>query len=44
MIMNMSIQKEMGREVDHILNFKGCINGRILLNRDRVAGARLLYK
>lgn len=42
--MIMSIQPKMDWEVEHILNFKGSIKGRRVLNRDRVSGARLLYK
>ena len=44
MIMLMSMQEEMDRQVEHILNFKGSINGRRMINRDRVSGAKLLHK
>ena len=39
MIMLMSMQKEMDRQVEHILNFKGSIKGRRVINRNRVSGA-----
>ena len=42
MITLMRMQEEMGRQVEHILNFKGSIKGRRVINRDRVSGARLL--
>ena len=44
MIMLMSMQEEMGREVEHILNFKGSIKERRVINWDRVSGAKLLQK
>ena len=44
MIMLMSMQEETGRQVEHILNFKGSIKGRRVINRDRVSGAKLLHK
>jgi hypothetical protein len=44
MIMVMSMQEEMDRQVKQILNFKGSIKGRRVINRDRVSGARLLQK
>ncbi|KAI4985928.1 hypothetical protein ZWY2020_018558 [Hordeum vulgare] len=44
MIMLMSMQEEMDRKVEHILNFKGSIKGRRVINRDRVFGAKLLQK
>lgn len=44
MMMIMSIQEEMDREVGRILNFKGMIKGRRVFNQDRVDGGRLLYK
>nr|XP_020183789.1 protein ALP1-like [Aegilops tauschii subsp. strangulata] len=44
MIMLMIMQKEMDRQVEHILNFKCSIKGRRVINRDRVSGARLLQK
>ena len=44
MIMLMSMQEEMDRQVEHILNFKGSIKGRRVINRDRVSGAKLLQK
>jgi hypothetical protein len=40
----MSIQHETDREVEQILNFKGSIKGRRVLNQDRVSRAWLLYK
>ena len=43
MIMLMSMQEEMDRQVEHILNFKGSIKGRRVINRDRVSGAKLLH-
>ena len=44
MIMLMSMQEEMDWQAEHILNFKGSIKGRSVINRDRVFGARLLQK
>jgi hypothetical protein len=44
MIILMSMQEEMDRQVEHILKFKGSIKGRRVINRDRVSGARLLQK
>nr|XP_020197682.1 uncharacterized protein LOC109783491 [Aegilops tauschii subsp. strangulata] len=41
MIMLMSMQEEMDRQVEHILNFKGSIKGRRVINQDRVSGAKL---
>ena len=38
-IMTMSSQHEMDQEVKHILNFKGSIKGRRVINQDRVSGA-----
>ncbi|KAE8790985.1 hypothetical protein D1007_34633 [Hordeum vulgare] len=35
MIMLISMQEEMGRQVEHIFNFKGSIKGRRVINRDR---------
>ena len=35
-IMLMSMQEKMDRQVQHILNFKGSIKGRRVINRDRV--------
>ncbi|KAM3259608.1 hypothetical protein ACQJBY_051085 [Aegilops geniculata] len=43
MIMLMSMQKEMERQVKHILNFKGSIKGRRVINWDRVSRAKLLH-
>ncbi|XP_020190111.1 uncharacterized protein [Aegilops tauschii subsp. strangulata] len=43
MIMLMSMQEEMERQVEHILNFKGSIKGRRVINRDRVSKAKLLH-
>jgi hypothetical protein len=43
MLMLMSMQQEMDSQVEHILNFKGSIKGRRVINRDRVSGARLLH-
>ena len=42
MIMHMRMQEEMDWQVEHILNFKGSIKGRRVINRDRVSGAKLL--
>ncbi|XP_020168116.1 uncharacterized protein [Aegilops tauschii subsp. strangulata] len=44
MVMLMGMQEEMDRQVEHILNFKGSIKGRRVVNRDRVSEARLLQK
>ena len=33
----------MDQQVEHILNFKGSIKGRRVINRDRVSGAKLLH-
>ena len=44
MVMLMSMQEEMDRQVEHILNFKGSIKRRRVINRDRVSGARLLQR
>ena len=44
MIMPMSMQEEMDRQVEHILNFKGTIKMRRVINQDRVSGAKLLLK
>lgn len=43
-IMLMSMQEKMDRQVQHILNFKGSIKGRRVINRERVSGAKLLHK
>ena len=43
MIMLMSMREEMDRQVEHILNFKGSIKGRRVINWDRVSGAKLLH-
>nr|XP_020164085.1 uncharacterized protein LOC109749553 [Aegilops tauschii subsp. strangulata] len=40
---DMSMQEEMDRQVEHILNFKVSIKGRRVINRDRVSGAKLLH-
>ncbi|XP_020186997.1 uncharacterized protein [Aegilops tauschii subsp. strangulata] len=34
----------MERQVEHILNFKGSMKGKRVINRDRVSGAQLVYK
>ncbi|XP_044415224.1 putrescine hydroxycinnamoyltransferase 1-like [Triticum aestivum] len=44
MIMVMSMQEEMDRQVEYIFNFKGSIIGRRVINRDKVSGAKLLHK
>ena len=44
MIMLMSMQEGMDRQMEHILNFKGSIRGRRVINRDRVSRAKLLHK
>ncbi|XP_020151889.1 uncharacterized protein [Aegilops tauschii subsp. strangulata] len=43
-IMLMSMQEDMDRQVEHILNFKGSIKWRRVINRDRVSGAKPLHK
>ncbi|XP_020194410.1 uncharacterized protein [Aegilops tauschii subsp. strangulata] len=43
MRMMMSIQEEFEKADEHVLNFKGFIKGRIVIPRDRIAGARLLF-
>ncbi|KAM3346909.1 hypothetical protein ACQJBY_021098 [Aegilops geniculata] len=43
-IMLMSMQEDMDRQVEHILNFKGSIKWRRVINRDRVSGAKLLQR
>ncbi|XP_020196835.1 uncharacterized protein [Aegilops tauschii subsp. strangulata] len=43
MIMLMSMQEEIDWQVEHILNFKGSIKGRRVINQDRVSGAKLLH-
>ena len=35
----MSIQEEMEKMEEHVLNFKGSIKGRITVARDRLKGA-----
>ncbi|XP_073363681.1 uncharacterized protein [Aegilops tauschii subsp. strangulata] len=40
----MNMQEEMDRQVEHILNFKGSIKGRSVINQDRMSGAKLLHK
>ena len=44
MITLMSMQEEMDRQVEHILNFMGPIKGRRVINQDRISGARQLHK
>ncbi|KAE8815935.1 putative late blight resistance protein-R1B-16-like protein [Hordeum vulgare] len=44
MMILMSTQEEMDREVEHILNFKGSIKGRRVINQNRVSGAKQLQK
>ena len=44
MIMLMSMQAGMDRQVEHNLNFKGSIKGRRVINRDGVSGEKLLHK
>ena len=44
MIMLMSMQVEMDRQVEHILNLKGSIKGRRVINQDRVSAAKLLHR
>src|SRR5664279_800005 len=39
----MSIQEEMEKKEEHVLNFRGSIKGRIVMPRDRIKGARDLY-
>ena len=43
MIMLMRMQEEMDRQMEHILNFKGSIKGKRVINRDKVSGAKLLH-
>lgn len=43
-IMLMSMQEGMDRQIEHILNFKGSIKWRRVINRDRVSGAKILHK
>ena len=40
---HMIMQKEMDRQVESILNFKGSIKGRRVKNWDRVSGAKRLH-
>lgn len=42
--MLMSMQEEMYRQVEHILNFKGSIQGRRVINQDKVSSTWLLHK
>jgi hypothetical protein len=42
-MMMMSIQEEMKKAEEHVLNFKGSIKGMRVIPRDRISGARLLY-
>ena len=44
MIILMSMQEEMDRQVEHTLNFKGSINARRVINQDRVSGGKLLHR
>ena len=44
MIMLMIMQEEVDRQMEHILNFKGSIKRRRVINRYRVSGARLLHR
>ena len=44
MIMLMSMQEEMDRQVEHILNFKGSNKRGRVNNQDRISGARQLHK
>ncbi|KAI5022532.1 hypothetical protein ZWY2020_059262 [Hordeum vulgare] len=44
MIMLMTMQEEMDRQLEHILNFKSSIKGRRVINRDRVFEENLLQK
>ena len=39
----MTIQEEMEKKEEHVLNFKGSIKRRITVARDRLKGARDLY-
>ncbi len=39
----MSMQEELEKKEEHVLNFKGSIKGRITVKRDRLKGARDLY-
>ncbi|KAE8767888.1 hypothetical protein D1007_60690 [Hordeum vulgare] len=43
MTMLVSMQEEMNRKVKHIMNFKGSIKERGVINLDRVSKARLLH-
>lgn len=42
--MLMSMKEEMNSQVEHILNFKGSIKGRRVINSDRVSRAKLLHR
>ena len=42
--MLVSMQEDMDRQVEHILNFKGSIKVRSVINQDRVFRARLLQR
>ncbi|KAE8771872.1 hypothetical protein D1007_56174 [Hordeum vulgare] len=44
MIMLTTMQEEMDWQVEHILNFKGSIKGKRVINRDRVSEEKLLQK
>ncbi|XP_020152423.1 uncharacterized protein [Aegilops tauschii subsp. strangulata] len=44
MLILMSMQEEMDRQMEHIHNLKGSIKGRRVVNRDRVSEAKLLHK
>ena len=43
MMMMISIQEEMEKSEEDVLNFMGCIKGRRVIPRHRIVGARLLY-
>ena len=41
--MLMSMQEEMDRQVEHILNFKGSIKGGRVINWEKVSGVKRLH-
>ena len=44
MIMLISMQEEMNRQVEHILKIQDSIKGRRVINCDRVSRERLVHK
>ena len=43
MMMMMSIQEELEKAEEHVLNFNGSIKGQRVIPRDRIVDARILY-